>query len=182
MCSGVSAEANCEAHGGYVFCGVAALFILRRLDLLDIPALTGWLARRQMSFEGGFSGRANKLVDGCYSFWQGGASAIASSFYASGDHTNDPWLERQGDEALGFSLLFDAPMLERYILLCAQGELCFNQASTVQREHLTLASIFRYSWWIARQAEQAKGFLSLLLQFEWFVGCTALRFWRRSIR
>ena len=28
---------------------------------------------RQMSFEGGFQGRTNKLVDGCYSFWQGGA-------------------------------------------------------------------------------------------------------------
>jgi protein farnesyltransferase subunit beta len=27
---------------------------------------------RQMRFEGGFQGRTNKLVDGCYSFWQGG--------------------------------------------------------------------------------------------------------------
>ena len=26
-----------------------------------------------MPFEGGFQGRTNKLVDGCYSFWQGGA-------------------------------------------------------------------------------------------------------------
>lgn len=26
-----------------------------------------------MKFEGGFQGRTNKLVDGCYSFWQGGA-------------------------------------------------------------------------------------------------------------
>jgi hypothetical protein len=25
-----------------------------------------------MSFEGGFQGRTNKLVDSCYSFWQGG--------------------------------------------------------------------------------------------------------------
>ena len=105
-----------------MFCGVAALFLLRRLDLLDIPALTGWLARRQMSYEGGFSGRANKLVDGCYSFWQGGANAIASSFYAPGDHAHDPWLERQCDQSLSFALLFDAPMLERYILLCAQGK------------------------------------------------------------
>jgi prenyltransferase beta subunit len=24
-----------------------------------------------MKFEGGFQGRTNKLVDGCYSFWQG---------------------------------------------------------------------------------------------------------------
>ena len=26
-----------------------------------------------MSMHGGFQGRTNKLVDGCYSFWQGGA-------------------------------------------------------------------------------------------------------------
>ena len=26
-----------------------------------------------MSYEGGFQGRTNKLVDGCYSFWQSGA-------------------------------------------------------------------------------------------------------------
>ena len=25
---------------------------------------------RQMKYEGGFQGRTNKLVDGCYSFWQ----------------------------------------------------------------------------------------------------------------
>eukprot|EP00559_Dactyliosolen_fragilissimus_P002237 CAMPEP_0184858318 /NCGR_PEP_ID=MMETSP0580-20130426/3434_1 /TAXON_ID=1118495 /ORGANISM="Dactyliosolen fragilissimus" /LENGTH=667 /DNA_ID=CAMNT_0027354407 /DNA_START=202 /DNA_END=2205 /DNA_ORIENTATION=+ len=43
---------------------------------LDLWALKGWLTRRQMSFEGGFSGRSNKLVDGCYSFWQGGSCAI----------------------------------------------------------------------------------------------------------
>lgn len=26
-----------------------------------------------MKLEGGFQGRTNKLVDGCYSFWQGGS-------------------------------------------------------------------------------------------------------------
>ena len=31
-----------------------------------------WAAQRQGSVEGGFNGRTNKLVDGCYSFWQGG--------------------------------------------------------------------------------------------------------------
>lgn len=29
-----------------------------------------------MRLEGGFQGRTNKLVDACYSFWQGGACAI----------------------------------------------------------------------------------------------------------
>ena len=35
--------------------------------------LQRWTANRQMKYEGGFQGRTNKLVDGCYSFWQGGA-------------------------------------------------------------------------------------------------------------
>lgn len=35
-----------------------------------------WTINRQMRFEGGFQGRTNKLVDGCYSFWQGGAFPI----------------------------------------------------------------------------------------------------------
>lgn len=35
-------------------------------------ALQHWVTGRQMRFEGGFQGRCNKLVDGCYSFWQAG--------------------------------------------------------------------------------------------------------------
>jgi len=45
---------------------------------LDMGALLGWLARRQQDSEGGFSGRTNKLVDACYSFWQGGASVLTT--------------------------------------------------------------------------------------------------------
>lgn len=80
---GLGGEPWSEAHGGYAYCGVAALQILGRLQVLDIPALTGWLARRQMAFEGGFSGRSNKLVDGCYSFWQGGkiSEFVVTSFF-----------------------------------------------------------------------------------------------------
>ncbi len=43
---------------------------------MDIEALQDWLVKRQMSFEGGFNGRSNKLVDGCYCFWVGGALAL----------------------------------------------------------------------------------------------------------
>lgn len=39
-------------------------------------ATQSWLMFRQIEFEGGFQGRTNKLVDGCYSFWQGGAIPI----------------------------------------------------------------------------------------------------------
>jgi len=72
---------------------------------LNLQALCGWLARRQTSYEGGFSGRTNKLVDGCYSFWIGGAMAIVSSMMdheynnnsdndEKNESDNDPWLTR----------------------------------------------------------------------------------------
>ena len=38
-----------------------------------VSHLQRWLCNRQMKYEGGFQGRTNKLVDGCYSFWQAGA-------------------------------------------------------------------------------------------------------------
>lgn len=68
-----------EAHGGYAFCGIAALALLNRTQLCDIDALLRWCVNRQMSLEGGFQGRTNKLVDGCYSFWQGAAFPIISA-------------------------------------------------------------------------------------------------------
>jgi hypothetical protein len=42
--------------------------------LIDVNALSLWLARRKMSYEDGFCVRTNTLVDGCYSFWQAGAA------------------------------------------------------------------------------------------------------------
>lgn len=60
-----------EAHGGYSFCAFAALVLMGREQLVDLDALTRWAVRRQMRFEGGFQGRTNKLVDACYSYWQG---------------------------------------------------------------------------------------------------------------
>lgn len=118
-----------EAHGGYSYCGLAALCIAGRADALDLHSFLRWAVNKQMSHEGGFQatvaehlvgffgfllwllgrlfwdiiatcmwlsfregsglwtmtvgavqpfmdhhqpqGRANKLVDSCYSFWQG---------------------------------------------------------------------------------------------------------------
>lgn len=121
---GFGGEPGAEAHGGYAFCATAALEIMNHaLHSIDVDALTGWLSRRQMSYEGGFNGRSNKLVDGCYSFWQGGALAIVSMYHVlSRENSNrdelaveDPWFA--GKKA---PLLFDEGMLERYILLCGQ--------------------------------------------------------------
>ncbi|VEU38988.1 unnamed protein product [Pseudo-nitzschia multistriata] len=161
---GMGGEPFSEAHGGYTLCAVAALQLLGALGdfepeargektdprprhAFDVSSLLGWLSRRQKTYEGGFSGRSNKLVDGCYSYWQGGAIAIASSrsgvLGGEGGTTSgskaseDPWLERyyreqhrsgggSGSntggraEPLPFPLLYNVFLLERYILLCAQ--------------------------------------------------------------
>jgi protein farnesyltransferase subunit beta len=42
----------------------------------DLDAFSKWLYMRQMPIEGGFQGRTNKLVDSCYSFWQGACFAL----------------------------------------------------------------------------------------------------------
>ncbi|KAJ1973669.1 CAAX farnesyltransferase (FTase) subunit beta, partial [Dimargaris cristalligena] len=73
---GIGSHPGVEAHGGYTYCGLAALEILGQSHLLNLPALIKWSAARQMSVEGGFNGRTNKLVDGCYSFWVGGTFPI----------------------------------------------------------------------------------------------------------
>lgn len=72
------------------------------MALIDVDALLFWATHRQMAYEGGFQGRPHKLVDGCYSFWQGGLFPIL--------------------RALGKtpSLCFDTAALRQYILLACQ--------------------------------------------------------------
>ena len=81
---GISASPGNEAHGAYAFCGLGALAILgppkETLNrYLDMPRLVHWLSARQCAPEGGYNGRTNKLVDGCYSHWVGGCWAIVEA-------------------------------------------------------------------------------------------------------
>jgi protein farnesyltransferase subunit beta len=76
---GLGGEPGNEAHGGYTYCGAAALALLGRLSALDLPRLARWVAQRQGTVEGGFNGRTNKLVDGCYSWWQGGVMPLLAA-------------------------------------------------------------------------------------------------------
>jgi protein farnesyltransferase subunit beta len=69
-----------EAHGGYTFCGVAALAVLGKLEDLDVSRLLCWLSRRQSNY-GGFNGRTNKLLDSCYSFWIGSTFRIIDDYF-----------------------------------------------------------------------------------------------------
>jgi protein farnesyltransferase subunit beta len=107
---GFGASPGEEAHGGYTFCGLAAAIILGRVDALRLPALAYWATQRQLPQMGGFQGRTNKLVDSCYSFWQGGAFPLLQAALA----------EQGQMPASGATPLFDAPALLDYLLICAQ--------------------------------------------------------------
>ncbi len=68
---GIASEPFGEAHGGYSFCGFAALCCLKQTEKINLNKLIYWAINRQLEVEGGFNGRTNKVVDNCYSFWQG---------------------------------------------------------------------------------------------------------------
>ncbi|XP_063934623.1 protein farnesyltransferase subunit beta-like [Zophobas morio] len=104
---GLSGYPGLEAHGGYTYCGVAALVLLQRTDAIDLERLSHWLVQRQMSVEGGFQGRTNKLVDGCYSFWIGCLFQLI-----------DPILPRSADSSHFF---YNRDALQEYILFLAQS-------------------------------------------------------------
>ena len=64
-----------------------------------------------MRLEGGFQGRTNKLVDGCYSFWQGGTFPLIAAILSTpgkGFNNSDHWL-------------FNQEALQEYILTCCQN-------------------------------------------------------------
>lgn len=94
---------------------------------LDVPALVSWLGARQYAPEGGFSGRTNKLVDGCYSHWVGAcwpliAAALKPSYALSrsaGDRDVDG-TGTQPNKIIKQTTLFDREGLIRYILCACQ--------------------------------------------------------------
>lgn len=106
-----------EAHGGYTFCALSALFILLNPDELmvsglNLEILIKWTVDRQYSLEGGFSGRTNKLVDGCYSHWVGGTVALLELLINYNKYKiNDP---------NKYLSLIDRQRLQNYILCCCQ--------------------------------------------------------------
>jgi len=98
-----------EAHGGYTFCGFSALLLLQSVNMCDIKSLLRWVANRQMSYEGGFQGRTNKLVDGCYSFWQAAIFPIISGILES-------------EEQRSMWSMYDYKALQEYVLICCQDK------------------------------------------------------------
>lgn len=85
-----------EAHGGYTFCALASWILLQpfvntepdpsKRPHVNLKNLLRWLVQAQgTDIElGGFKGRTNKLVDGCYSWWCGGAFALLEGLGVGG--------------------------------------------------------------------------------------------------
>eukprot|EP00250_Pteridium_aquilinum_P011539 c20137_g1_i1 orf=51-1544(+) len=94
---GIGSEPGAEAHGGYTYCGLAALVLINQAHHLDLPALVNWAVFRQGNVEGGFQGRVNKLVDGCYSFWQGGIFPLVQRI---SEQLLNPRTLRRGNEEI----------------------------------------------------------------------------------
>ncbi|KEP60615.1 UNVERIFIED_CONTAM: prenyltransferase and squalene oxidase repeat-containing protein [Hammondia hammondi] len=106
---GIAGEPGLEAHGGYTYCGLAALCILGKAhEFLDLDRLLHWAVMRQMGFEGGFQGRTNKLVDSCYSFWMSALfPLLAHAFHLAGHR-------------IPCELWASSRHLQQYILACCQ--------------------------------------------------------------
>ncbi|KAL0256482.1 CAAX farnesyltransferase (FTase) subunit beta [Diplodia seriata] len=114
---GIGGAPTNEAHGAYAFCALACLCILGApFDVLnrhlDLPALIHWLSSRQQAPEGGFAGRANKLVDGCYNHWVGGCWALVEAALQ---------VPGTADRSVA-SGLWSRESMVRYILCACQGK------------------------------------------------------------
>lgn len=117
---GISSVPGNEAHGAYAFCALACLCLYdvphqALSKFLDLDALTWWLSSRQYGPEGGFAGRTNKLVDGCYSHWIGGCWPLIQAALTG---PRKPSSEPEMDMGVN---LFSSEGLARYILCCCQA-------------------------------------------------------------
>ncbi|PKY02673.1 CaaX farnesyltransferase beta subunit Ram1 [Aspergillus campestris IBT 28561] len=117
---GISGSPGSEAHGAYAFCALACLCILGQPEVtvsrcMDLPLLLSWLSARQYAPEGGFSGRTNKLVDGCYSHWVGSCWPLIQSAL-------DGPLSTAASQSTSVGRLYSREGLTRYILACCQSK------------------------------------------------------------
>ncbi|KAH8668065.1 terpenoid cyclases/protein prenyltransferase alpha-alpha toroid [Tricladium varicosporioides] len=120
---GISGKPDAEAHGAYAFCALACLCIIDAPHIiipkyLDVPALISWLSARQYAPEGGFAGRTNKLVDGCYSHWVGGCWPLINACL---EGLRQQPVSRESSTSAPLSL-YSREGLIRYILCCCQDQ------------------------------------------------------------
>jgi protein farnesyltransferase subunit beta len=118
---GISAAPGNEAHGSYTFCALACLCLLgdpqdTLNEFMDLGLLLSWLSSRQYAPEGGFAGRTNKLVDGCYCHWVGGCWPLVQAAL------NGPQKTADASGSAGLGSLYSTEGHTRYVLSCCQAE------------------------------------------------------------
>lgn len=86
---------------------------------LDVPRLISWLSSRQPAPEGGFSGRTNKLVDGCYSHWVGSCWPLVEAALSGSRISPQQPVQKEKLPAHQQSL-YSREGLIRYTMCCAQ--------------------------------------------------------------
>ena len=117
---GFGGEPFNEAHGGYNFCALAALLILGQGASCDLGGQKRWLLRMQTQLEGGFRGRTNKLVDACYSFWQGGAFSVLRLIELGQTDCADCVEEVVRGAPEIEEVVMNCEALQKYVIHCAQ--------------------------------------------------------------
>ncbi|KEG02402.1 protein farnesyltransferase subunit beta, putative [Plasmodium vinckei vinckei] len=143
---GFTSEKFQESHGGYTYCALATLCILGKIKKVNLNKLMLWVINRQGNLEGAFTGRTNKLVDACYSFWIGSIFFIINEIYTlkklfkqsetkqksinKNAKTIDNGNYPKSDEFKAFeinnlkentNILFNMNYLKLYLLLCSQS-------------------------------------------------------------
>ncbi|CAO1618251.1 unnamed protein product [Sympodiomycopsis kandeliae] len=144
--SSVPRPALGEAHGGYAFCAAAAYLGVQLLDpklfsssqisvglnegesRIDLSTLTRWTLGLQCPFPsqgGGFKGRINKLVDGCYSWFSGAGmwGVLESLLQLEKEAVSSPTSTSDDQSATTPIVpeLWSREGLQLYILLVAQN-------------------------------------------------------------
>ena len=107
-----------ESHGSYTFLALACLCLLGPPHImlrkyLDLDNLVTYLAAVQNAPEGGFAGRMNKLVDGCYSHWIGGCFPLVQAALQG------PLTDEEARQTWPMDL-YSREGLVRYTLNCCQ--------------------------------------------------------------
>ncbi|KAG9100007.1 CAAX farnesyltransferase (FTase) subunit beta [Ceratobasidium sp. UAMH 11750] len=120
-----------EAHGGYTSCAIASWMLLQPYHKpgdpgVNVKKLVRWAAGMQGSpiEGGGFRGRTNKLVDGCYSWWIGGLEPLLLELLGKGDQEGETevvsFVTEETDNENGPTVLFDKTALQRFTLVSSQ--------------------------------------------------------------
>ncbi|GJE90616.1 terpenoid cyclase/Protein prenyltransferase [Phanerochaete sordida] len=128
-----------EAHGGYTFCATASWVLLQPYvqtyypakslpqPRIDLHGLLRWATHMQgTDIElGGFRGRTNKLVDGCYSWWVGGCVVLVEGLLGIGAHSEGKH-DKEGEDGHEHAWgdvddsLFNRKALQEYVLIAGQ--------------------------------------------------------------